>query len=85
MLVVNRRGFVKWAGSATTAVWEKVNQSMAQFTRGDPQGAAPAFHSGESVAEVTLDRAEIYRLLGHIGQRRINLRSDGARSPGFNR
>ena len=70
MLVLNRRGFVKWAGTATTALWGNVTQLKARLKTGDFNGEATATPgSGGSLAEVgtldaTLDNQEIYRLLG---------------------
>jgi hypothetical protein len=70
MLVLNRRGFVKWAGTATTALWGSVTQLKARLKAGDFKGEATAIPgSGGPLAEArsldaTLDKQEIYRLLG---------------------
>ena len=70
MLVLNRRGFVKWAGTATTALWGSVTQLQARLKAGDFKGEATAIPgSGGPLAEArtldaTLDNQEIYRLLG---------------------
>ena len=70
MLVLNRRGFVKWAGTATTGLWGSVTQLKARLKAGDFKGEATAIPgSGGSRAEArsldaTLDNQEIYRLLG---------------------
>ena len=69
MLVLNRRGFVKWAGTATTALWGSVNQLKAQLKAGDFKSEATAVPgSGGSLAEAsslgaTRDNQEIYRLV----------------------
>ena len=70
MLVLNRRGFVRWAGTATTSLWASVAQLKARLKAGDFKGEAAAVSgSGGSLAEAgslgaPLDREEIYRLLG---------------------
>ena len=42
MLVLNRRGFVKWAGIATTALWGSVTQLKARLKAGDFKAGATA-------------------------------------------
>ena len=70
MLVLNRRGFVKWAGTATTALWGSVTQLKARLKAGDFKGEAAAIPGSDGpLAEArplgaTLDNQEIYRLLG---------------------
>ena len=70
MLVLNRRGFVKWAGIATTALWGSVTQLKARLKAGDFKAGATAMPGpGGALAEAgsldaTLDPQEIYRLLG---------------------
>ena len=64
MPVLNRRGFVKWAGTATSALWASATQLKARLAGDFKSEATAIVGSGESPVGATLDRKEIYRLLG---------------------
>ncbi len=70
MPALNRRGFVKWAGTAASALWASVTQLRARVMPGDGGGEATvAPNAGEFLSEArplgaALDKQEIYRLLG---------------------
>src|SRR5579863_7934031 len=70
MLIVNRRAFVKWAGTAAAALWGSVTQLRSRVGPSSLRGeAADAAGSGEFSGaarplETELDNQEVYRLLG---------------------
>ena len=70
MPVLSRRSFVQWAGTATTSLWGSLTQLKARLQAEDFKSAPVAFSGGAaSLAAAnpvgaTVDKQEIYRLLG---------------------
>lgn len=70
MLISSRRGFVKWVGTAATALWGSVTQLKARLKAGDFAGEAPTIPgvggplAAAEFLDAALDKQEIYRLLG---------------------